>query len=113
MSEFRRWLTQITPPPGGELRLRRALRSVSRRRSPHRIFAVAVGAAVVAMLVILAVPPTVTPEHQMQAALRTALTTAPPALVVHDGAALRVPSGDPRVRIYLVANSPPSALSVR
>ena len=65
------------------------------------------------MLVLLVLPPTVTPERRMQAALRTALTAPPPDLVVHDGAVLRLPSGDPHVRIYLVANSPASTLPSR
>ena len=112
MSELRRWLPLIAPPPGGELRLRRALRSTSPRPASRRIYAVTAGAVAMAMLVVLVLPSTVTPERQIQAALHTALTAPAPDLVVRDGALLRLPSNDPRVRIYLVANSP-SALPSR
>lgn len=109
MSEFSRWLPVLAPPPGGERRLRLALRPQRTRAHARRwvpLFAVSALVVATAMLLVDRAP---TRAQRVEAALLAAWQSPGPALVVRGGAALALPSADPRVRLYLVASQSSNA----
>ena len=100
MRELPDLLPQLAPPPGGELRLRHALRSARAQRPAARWVAASALVAGITAVAVLGWRPS--PEQrELERTLQATLAPTPP-LVVEGGSARRLPSADPAVRIYLV-----------
>lgn len=115
MRELESLLPDLAPPDGGLARLQRSVQARQRRPHPHRPawWSLAVGTGALALLTLIWLPGFVA-QHQRTAALTSALqrAMAPPlpadGIRIIDGAALRLPSAQADVRIYLVQSNVPS-----
>jgi len=94
----RREFSRLQPPPGGEQRLRAALRGV-RRRTPvlPRLALLGPALLVLAVASLWLLPRQPSPVEQALAELQ------PPTVHAVGGAVLELPSTDERVRVFVVA----------
>lgn len=113
------WREMLDPPTGGLMRLIDAVEAapVSRLRR-SAAFALASAGLVAVFGVALGFAWQAhrnSPEYRFQHALEAALRPATPAqgLQVENGAALEIPSADPTVRIYWIAQLPVTASEPR
>jgi hypothetical protein len=112
------WREILEPPPGGLAQLIDAVESSRHRHfRPRPRFAFA-GISAAAMLVAVFgfafQAHRSSPEYRLRRALQDALRPAADGLgiEVENGAALRVPSSDPNVRIYWIAQLPITAYAM-
>lgn len=109
------WREMLDPPAGGLTRLINSIessRSASLWRRPRfaLIGVAATGAFVVAFGLALRVDHN-SPEYRLRGALETALSPAAVStdIRVENGAALEIPSANPNVRMYWIAQLAPAA----
>ena len=110
MNETSRWLPRLDPPPGGLEQLRARLHE---RRRHHQLFPRTAAAALAVLVLVvgglLLRPAYQFPKQSARSASATVHATQgrnDSTIVVHNGAALELPSHNPNVRIYLVASRP-------
>ena len=117
MSDIRTndWRESLDPPAGGLTRLVDAIES-SRARSLRlrpRFALIGVGATAAAVAVFgLALQiQRNSPQHRLRSALEAALSpgTEGAGIRVDNGAAVEIPSANPNVRMYWIAQLPPTA----
>lgn len=96
------WFPELAPPPGGERRLRQAMRAPG--ATPAWRWA-PLATACTALVVALAVWPSRVEHAPIDRALRTAWAVPDTPRIEH-GHSREVASGDPEVRLYLVTLSP-------
>ncbi len=106
------WREMLEPPPGGLARLIGSIESTRARNfqlRPRFAFA-AVGAtlAIAAVCGVALHAHWNSPEYRLRNAIEAALRPAAdgPGIQVENGAALEIPSADPNVRIYWIAQLP-------
>lgn len=109
------WRETLDPPAGGLTRLVDAIES-SRARSLRlqpRFALIGVGAmaAVVAVFGLALQIQRNSPQHRLRSALEAALSLGAEdaGIRVDNGAAVEIPSANPNVRMYWVAQLPPAA----
>lgn len=109
------WRDALDPPPGGLTRLVDAIES-SRARGPRlrpRFALIGAGAmtAAVAVFGLALQIQSNSPQHRLRSALEAALNpdAQDTGIRVDNGAAAEIPSANPNVRMYWIAQLPPAA----
>jgi len=98
---------KLKPPPGGLLRLQRAVQQREIKRSHTKNWVVAGITASVLAAAVLIVSHDIARQRQITRALQQALT-APPQTHFDNGAYVSLPSHDKNVRILLIGSLSPA-----